>query len=63
MQIDGNEFNRVELNQMFELLRDNGHSMTRINDWLWLLDDEFVIIAYLVESSNKLQKGLVLTAA
>jgi hypothetical protein len=34
-----------------------------LNDWLWLLDDEFVIIAYLVESSNKLQKGLVLTAA
>lgn len=59
----GNVCNPVELKQLLELLRENGHRITRVNDRLWLFDDKTVITADLVECANKLQKGLVLTAA
>jgi len=53
----------VAQEQMIELLRDEGHRVSQINERLWRLDDRTATLGDLIQLARKYEDGLVLVAA
>ncbi len=53
----------IALGQMVDLLREEGHRVSQINERLWRLDEQTATLGDLIQLARKYEDGLVLVAA